>query len=370
MPIRKRHDSPYWQIHIGRSTRFSSGTADYARAKEIHDAEVDRLNRLTKLGDRGAISWTEAAERWLSSSARPKRRDREILAWLEQFIAREAVRDVAEPESVELLRKHSLAEGWSHATTDRVMATVRAVLLDCVRRRELEQAPIVPMFNPPLDEPRYLTPIQFERLCDALPMHLALAARVAVHTLLRMRAMLKLTGDRVDLGTRRAWVPRAHQKAGRTFGLPRNYEAVRAIRGLRWLSPPDSPWIFTWRGERIDDCNTRAFQEAVKASGVPYVNWHDLRHTGASWAVQNGVTLPELMLLGDWKDYRSVLRYAHLAPTQAASAAEKVAQMSHGARCDVFGSGDRSANEISELDGGAEGDRTLDLRIANATGRK
>jgi integrase len=332
MPVRKRPDSPYYQIHIGRSTRFSSGTTDPARAQEIHDAEVDRLNRLNRLGDRGAISWNEAADRWLISSARPKRRDREILEWLSPQIGREAVRDVAEPDALEELRKDSLAMGWGHATTDRVMATVRAVLRDCVKRLNLEQLPAVPMFNAPQGEPRFLTPDEFERLCAQLPMHLVLAARVAVNTLLRMRAMLKLEWKRIDLVRARAWIPGSHQKAGRTFGVPLNTEAVRALRGVRWLSPPSSPWVFTWRGARIDDCNTASFQEAVKRAGVAPLCWHDLRHTGASWAVQNGVTLPELMLLGDWKDYRSVLRYAHLAPTQAASAAEKVAQMSHGAR--------------------------------------
>jgi hypothetical protein len=42
--------------------------------------------------------------------------------------------------------------------------------------------------------------------------------------------------------------------------------------------------------------------------------------------VQGGVTLQELMVLGDWKSYSMVLRYAHLAPSNAASAAQKVAQ--------------------------------------------
>jgi integrase len=333
MPVRKRADSPYWQIHIGRTTRFSSGTEDKAAAEEIERTERERIFRLEKLGDRGAIPWDEAAERWLNSSAREKKREREILAWLSPIIGREAVRDVAEPDSLEELRNDSLEMGWSQSTTDRVMATVRAVLIDCVRRRDLEQSPMVPMFHPPQDEPRYLTPAQFEQLCRYLPMHLVLAARVAVNTLLRMRAMLNLTWDRVDLVNGRAWVPRRQQKGRRnTFGLPLNIEAVRALRGLRSMCLTSSPHVFTWYGQPIDDCNTRAFQEAVRISGVPYICWHDLRHTGASWAVQNGVTLQELMLLGDWKDYRSVLRYAHLAPTQAASAADKVAQMSHAGR--------------------------------------
>jgi integrase len=210
-----------------------------------------------------------------------------------------------------------------------MMGTVSAVLRACVAWRVLDTAPAVPMYRPRSEEPRALTPTEFERLCEHLPMHLVLAARLAVNTLLRMRAMLKLEWNRIDMEKRRAWVPGAHQKAARTFGLPLSGESVRVLRALRMLSGPKAVHVFTWNGERIDDCNTASFQKAVAKAGLSPLRWHDLRHTGASWAVQNGVALPELMLLGDWKDYRSVLRYAHLAPSQAADAAERVAQWGH-----------------------------------------
>ena len=77
-------------------------------------------------------------------------------------------------------------------------------------------------------------------------------------------------------------------------------------------------------GERIDDCNTLAFQKAVKAAKVGPCRWHDLRHSWASWAVQSGVTLQQLMLLGGWRSFSMVLRYAHLAPDQLAVAAGKI----------------------------------------------
>lgn len=329
MPLYKRDDSPYWHVRVGRKTRKSTGTDDWEKAKEFERVLTDRIWRLEKLGDRGAISFDEAAARWLNSSARAKKRDRELLDWLSPRVGVEAVSDVAESDALEEIRKDGLAEGWSHSTIDRVMGTVSAVLRDCLKRGNLERSPAIPMFRPPPGEPRFLTPPELDRLCWQLPMHLALSARVAVHSLLRMRAMLKLTKNRVDLSQARAWIPSAHQKAARTFGLPLNSEAVRGLRALWMLSPRDSPFIFTWQGQPIDDCNTAAFQAAVKRAGLEPLRWHDLRHTGASWAVQSGVTLPELMLLGDWKDYRSVLRYAHLAPSQAAVAADRVAQWAH-----------------------------------------
>jgi hypothetical protein len=44
----------------------------------------------------------------------------------------------------------------------------------------------------------------------------------------------------------------------------------------------------------------------------------------ASWAVQSGVTLHELMQLGSWNSCSMVLRYAHLAPDHLAAAAERI----------------------------------------------
>lgn len=328
MPLYRRPNSPFWWVRIGRATRRSTGTANRAQAEEYEHALTQRLWRINKLGDRGAVSWRDAATRWLNDSRRLRQRDRDCLAWLDPRIGDDPVISCAHPDTLEELRKDGIAEGWSPSTVDRVMGTVSAVLRKCVEWEYIERAPRVPMYRQPSDEPRWLTPEEFERLCRELPEHLGLAARVAVSTLLRMRTMLRLTWDRVDMREARAWVPQRHQKAGRSFGLPLSSDALKALRKLRRLNP-EGAHVFQWQGRQIDDCNTLAFQDAVKRAGVGPLRWHDLRHTGASWAVQSGVTLQEIMLLGDWKDYRSVLRYAHLAPSHAAQAAERVAQWAH-----------------------------------------
>jgi integrase len=324
MPLYKRKDSPYWWCSIGSETRVSTGTADRAAAEEFERVLTQRKWRVEKLGDRAAVAWSEVAERWLNADAKPKKRDREFLGWLTPRIGSFSISDVADPDALEELRKDGIADGWSQSTVDRMMGTVSAVLNSYANN--LDRVPVIPMYRPGLDEPRFLTPPELEKLCSHLPMHLALAARFAVATLLRMRAMLKLEWKRVDLADGKAWVPRVHQKAKRTFGLPLTSEAVRVLRALRAINGPRADRVFLWMGRPIDDCNTKAFQDAVVAAKVAPLRWHDLRHTGASWAVQSGVTLPELMLLGDWKDYRSVLRYAHLAPSQAAVAAERTAE--------------------------------------------
>lgn len=327
MPLYRRPGSPYWWVGIGRKTRRSTGTADRAKAEEFETVLAERLWRIHKLGDRGAVSWNEAAERWLADSRKARKRDREFLEWLKPEIGEHTVSAVADPDVIEELRKLGLAEGWAQSTVDRMMRTVRAVLKRCIVWRYLESIPPFTMYGEAESEPRFLTPTQFAKLCAELPPHLERAARFAVFTLLRMRAQSKLTWDRVDMTQARAWIPRSQMKGGKTFGLPLSREALDVLKECRKADPRGLA-VFRYDGKPVDNFHTKAFTKAAERAGVPELRWHDLRHTGASWAVQSGVTLQELMALGDWKSYRSVLIYAHLAPSNAAAAAKKVAQMS------------------------------------------
>lgn len=329
MPLYRRAGSPFWWVRLGRKTRRSTGTADKRAAKEFEDVLKERLWRREKLGDRGSVSWNEATERWLSDSRRERKRDREFLKWLAPKIGEEAVSSVADPDVLDELRKDGLAEGWAHSTVDRMMRTIRSVLRKCGREwRYLESPPMVPMYGEDDSEPHWLTHDEFDRLKRELPSHLKIAAEFAVDTMLRMRAQSSLTWDRVDLKARRAWVPGMQMKGGQTFSFPLSTRALELLRDARKLSPKGDR-VFQYDGKPIANFHTAAFRKAAKRAGVLPLRWHDLRHTGASWAVQNGVTLPELMILGGWKSYKMVLRYAHFAPSHAAKAAELVSRREH-----------------------------------------
>jgi len=327
MSIYRRPGSDNWWISVsiaGRKTRRTTGTADRAKAEEFEQRERERLWRLHRLGDRGAIRFIDVAERWLNETQKRTRdKDEMILAWLSGEIGDEALSSI-DRDAIEELRRTALAEGMAPATVDRYMALLRALLRKCEYEwRLLDHAPKVPMYRPKPPEPRWLKPPEFERLLKELPLHLKLAARFAVLTGLRMREMLSLTWDRIDLAQRRAWIPGTRMKAGRPHGIPLNTDAVKVLRELRTLNP-EGRHVFQWRGKPVDDCNGHAFKDAATRAGMPDLRWHDLRHTFASWAVQRGVTLHELMQLGGWSSYQMVLRYAHLAPDNLAHAAEKL----------------------------------------------
>ena len=94
------------------------------------------------------------------------------------------------------------------------------------------------MYGEDVAEPRWLRNDEFERLKRELPPHLKLAAEFAVLTGLRMRWMLQLTWDRVDLEARRAWVPHSQMKGARSFGFPLSSAAVAVLKRCRKLHLP------------------------------------------------------------------------------------------------------------------------------------
>jgi integrase len=326
----------------GTKARRSTGTTDRGAAEEFEKSEHDRLWRLHKLGDRGATPFSEAAARWLiETKKKTKHKDELLIEWFcSQPELKDAPLSAIDIDVIQELRGLLADEGKAPATVDRYMACLRAILRKCAYEwRYIDAPPKVPMNNGRPDEPDWLTRDQFKKLKAELPPHLALAAEFAVLTGLRMRSMLGLTWDRVDLRKRRAWVPRAAMKGKEALGIPLAKDAVKVLRKLKTLNPKGER-VFQYNGPQgdedgrsYDDANGTAFKKAAKRAKLPRsVNWHSLRHTFASWAVQGGVTLHELMQLGGWKSYSMVLRYAHLAPDHLAQAAEKVAGKRHTAK--------------------------------------
>ncbi len=347
--------SPIWWVAIGRRVKETTGTADKVSAHEYAQARAECLWRETKLGDRAAVSFATTAEKWLSSSAKEKKADREILRWLLPKIGHRGLCDVAHEEALEELRSLGLAQGWTRSTVDRMMTTVSAVLNYPRRRKGLKDENgldvlpriSVPKYNEKLAEPQYLTPEQYARLLAELPEHQRLYQQLGTATLLRMDSLLKLTWARVDRVRKVAWIPAAEMKQDKPHRFPLSEQACQILAMIeayqereharqvahsqahgRPIPPYPPQYVCTYRGRRIQKLTRSAFRRARERAGMPWVTTHIMsRHTGASYAAQSGVTLEERMKLGGWEDERSARRYSHLESTQVHRAAECVGQM-------------------------------------------
>jgi integrase len=186
----------------------------------------------------------------------------------------------------------------------------------------LDTIPKVRLYREPRGRIRFLSSEEARRLLDELPLHLREMAQFALATGLRQRNVSFLRWEQVDMARRVAWIHPDEAKAGRAIGVPLNESAVAVLR--RRLGK-DNTHVFTYEGKPVARCSTKAWKAALERAGIERsFRWHDLRHTWASWHVQNGTPLQELMELGGWASFEMVLRYAHLAADHLRGAACRI----------------------------------------------
>lgn len=168
---------------------------------------------------------------------------------------------------------------------------------------------------------RWLRPEEVDRLLEALPAHLEAMARFTLATGLRERNVTQLSWSQVDLERRIAWIHPDQAKARRAIAVPLNSDALSVLREQVGKHPER---VFTYRGRPLDQANTRAWRQTLREVGIGDFRWHDLRHTWASYHVQQGTPLNVLQKLGGWESAEMVRRYAHLSVEHLAKYAERI----------------------------------------------
>src|SRR5262249_42633203 len=69
---------------------------------------------------------------------------------------------------------------------------------------------------------------------------------------------------------------------------------------------------------------SRVFRKAARSAGLKDFHFHDLRHHGATMALNAGFTAPIVQALGGWKTERMMRRYAAVTDRTLRAAAEAV----------------------------------------------
>ncbi len=151
-------------------------------------------------------------------------------------------------------------------------------------------------------------------------------AQLAALTLMRMSEIRHLRWSDVHLEQGVILLPRA--KAGaRPVILS---DAARAIL-LRQREASTGILVFPgpegrpWSREQIG----KTFRKAARAAGLEDFHFHDLRHHGATMALNRGFTAPIVMALGGWKTERMMRRYAAVTDQTLRLAAEAVSGGGH-----------------------------------------
>jgi integrase len=166
--------------------------------------------------------------------------------------------------------------------------------------------------NPENKRERYLSPIETNRLNEALVKHpdqdAANAIRLLLFTGCRCGELLKAKWSEFDLEAGTWTKPSAHTKQKKNHTIPLSPAAISVLNTM----VIDGDFLFSGRscGHRV---NLRgAWAKIRKDAGIPEVRMHDLRHSFASYGASLGLSLPMIGALLGHTQAQTTQRYAHL----------------------------------------------------------
>lgn len=315
MPIYQRKDSDVWYLNISVEghprIRRSTGTSDKREAQRIHDEIKAGLWSAPKLSGR---TWGDAVLLWCEAADRSQS---ELLS-LRKFGQNFSDRALAAVDRDSVHK--ALAFCKTAGTYTRYRTMIQAILNLAKDEGWLRDVPKLATRTDKKTKPReWITHDQWTKLYAELPKHMKPMAEFAVETGLRQANVLGLEWSRVDTDRRLVWVEGEDAKAGAALSVPLS---DRAVQILTEKKGEHDVFVFTFRGRPVKEIKT-AFQPACVRAGVGRINdknhyegftWHGLRHTWATWHIQNGTPLEVLQKLGGWSDLRMVMNYAHHTP--------------------------------------------------------
>lgn len=312
----------------GERVRCSACTEEKTQARELHDKLKSEAWRVSKLGEKPQRTWDEAAYKWLLETQHKAthEEDKAKIRWLQQFL-RGRLLETIDREFIASIGERKAKEA-SPSTANRFLALIRAILRRAAFEWEwIDRPPKVKLFREAKRRIRWITPEQVQTLLAQLPQHQRDVVLFALATGLRQANVIKLEWSQVDLQRSVAWIHADQAKGRRDIHVSLSSVAVEVLQRQIGRHPSR---VFTYGGKPIAWANTLAWRKALKRAGIEDFRWHDLRHTWASWLVQNGTPLYVVQEMGAWESSEMVRRYAHLAPAHLVKHAEVVAGLLNG----------------------------------------
>ncbi len=324
MALYKR-DGIWWVDirHQGKRIRKSTGTEIKEDAQRLYDQWKHELWSQANVKSLPNKTWMDAVVRWIDESTHKRSlvTDKIHLAWLDQFLRTQKLSEI-DRDLIEFIAKKKEQSNVSLTTVNRILELIRAILNRAHKEWGwLDKTPPIRMRKIENKRIRWLTKQEANQLLKELPPHLHEMASFTLATGLRESNVTQLKWEQIDLTKKHALIHADESKSKRPIPVPLNKQAISI---LKMQLGKNQIYVFTYQGKPVTRCNNHAWQKALKRAGINDFRWHDLRHTWASWHVQNGTPLHELQQLGGWSNYEMVLRYAHLSSEHLRVAAERI----------------------------------------------
>ncbi len=230
-----------------------------------------------------------------------------------------------------------LKDGLANATINKTIVTV-SYIFNCAKKSGVfvgtnpyDDFTLYTLNN---DRLRFLTPVEAKKLLSELRRRSEQLYEISLFSLhmgLRAGEIFNIMGEDVNMETKQIAIRNPKNGSDRFANM-----TDEVCRILNAKSLQNGEYVFkSTKGTKIEEVSD-SFARAVDYLGLNNgikddknrVVFHTLRHTYASWLVQEGVALYVVQRLMGHKSIRMTERYAHLAPENLSSAAIVLNKMS------------------------------------------
>ncbi len=216
-------------------------------------------------------------------------------------------------------RAHYVQMGSKHSTINHDLGNLHTMLKRAAPQFQFPKRIFFPHDNTRV---RYLEPDQMERVMSFLPPPFREIAQLAALTLMRLGEVSQLRREQVSLA--QGIIVLAVTKAG-PGTVVLSTEAQQLLQAQ--LDSHRNPWVFpspkTGKPYTRGSVSRKWHEAAIKA-GLHDFHFHDLRHHGATVALNAGFGSQIIMALGRWKTESVMRRYAAVTDATLRAAAEAV----------------------------------------------
>lgn len=244
-----------------------------------------------------------------------------------------AVDQLKNEQIADLLRRMR-EQGYASGTTNRVLILIRYIynLGRKWRVAGMSQNPTLGLSTAPdVQRDRFLTPEETQRLIAAIQTDENQTAAQAIMLLLltggRRNEITQAKWDYVNWERRTLLVPLS--KSGKPRAIALNAQALALLRAIPRLE--GNPYIFPSSVTGRPSASLFFPWDRIRnRAGLKDVRLHDLRHSYASFLVNQGISLYVVQGLLGHAHSRTTQRYAHLAHETLLDAAERISLVANG----------------------------------------
>ena len=239
------------------------------------------------------------------------KRDRNSLKHLTPFFKNKYLHNIT-PELVEGYKANRKGH-VSTTTVNREVTLLKSIMVKALEWKRISINPIggkaVKKFREENNVMRILTPDEARNLLAYAYGWLKAFIIIALCTGMRRNEILSLTREDIDFAANEIRVRAEISKSKRMRLIPMNEEVKRVLRSII----KGNRFIFfnEATGRHLQDVKT-AFRTAKKKAGIKgNLRVHDLRHTAASWMIEDGIDLVTVKEILGHASVQTTMIYCH-----------------------------------------------------------